>query len=270
MRGLMNKTAYEVSALTFFCGVGLFIIEGILAPVFWIFQEDLTEDIMKLEFFRNMVSSLLGSDIGANMGPGLLVSLPWAHPLVLSILWAHTITFCTRMPAGEIDRATIDVLFSLPVSRWKVYISETIVWLGAGLAVILFAVLGCVFGNLFVPAEGHPDWSRLGYVVLNLYCLYLTIGAITWLMSVLSDRRGRAVGAAFGILVALFLWNFLEQYWSFAEQTSFLNPRSYYKPMPILTDGVVPVLDVSMLIACAVPIWIAGGVVFSRRDICTV
>lgn len=270
MRGLLNKTFRETLALTVLCGAGLFVVESILAPVFWIFQEDLTEDIMKIEFVRNMVSSLLGSEVGASLGPGLLTSLPWAHPLVLSVLWAHAITFCTRMPAGEIDRATIDVLFGLPVSRWKVFIAETFVWLGTGLAVIASAVVGCAFGNLFVPPEGHPDWARLMYVIANLYALYVTIGAITFLMSVLSDRRGRAVGAAFGIIVVLFLWNFLEQYWSFAERTSFLNVRAHYKPMPILSQGVSPVQDVVVLLVTAVVVWAAAGIRFARRDICTV
>ena len=153
--GLIHKSFREVWAMTLLCGLGLFAFESAVAPIFWTYQEQFTEQIMEIELVRAILSSLVGAEVTDQAGPGMLVSLAWSHPLMLSILWAHVITFATRVPAGEIDRATVDVLFGLPVSRWTIYRSESVVWLGSGVVVIGLAALGSAFGNLFVPPEGR-------------------------------------------------------------------------------------------------------------------
>ena len=188
---------------------------------------------------------------------------------MLNAVWIVMVSVL-GVPAGDVVRATVGVSFGVPGSRWAIYGSESVVWLGSGATVIGLAALGCAFGNLFVPPEGRPDWGQLAQVLFNLYCLYLCVGALAFLLSALSGRRGRAVGAAFGMVLALFLWNFLTEYWSLLDRMAFLNVLSYYRPMLILNGNPVPAKDVLVLLGCAASLWIAGGVVLSRRDIYTV
>jgi ABC-2 type transport system permease protein len=197
-------------------------------------------------------------------------SIAWVHPVILAILWSHEITLCTRMPAGEVDRGTIDVLLGLPVSRWGVYLSESLVWIVAGLVVIGLGLLGSTFGYLTALSEARPPAGQTVVVVANLYCLYLAVGGLAFLISSLSDRRGRAVAAAFTVVVASFLLSFLAQYWEPAKSLSFLSMLHYYKPLLILREAAWPVTDMVTLAGCAAVLWLAGGVQFARRDICTV
>ena len=62
-----------------------------------------------------------------------------------------TILFCSRMPAGEVDVGTADVLLGLPVSRLSIYAAEALVWIAAGLLLI---GLGLATGSWFrsIPA----------------------------------------------------------------------------------------------------------------------
>ena len=126
MRGLLLKTWHEVWLMTLLFGLALLTVIALLTFVYPQFQEELIEIIDRLPFIRPMITSMLGSDVGDKLNAQNLQAILWVHPIVLTLLWAHAIVFCTRLPAGEIDRGTIDVLLGLPVSRRTVYYSEAI------------------------------------------------------------------------------------------------------------------------------------------------
>lgn len=211
-RGLLMKAIREVLPAVLLCGLGLAVFEGIVAYVFWMYQEQLTADLLEVEFIRNMIKSLVGGRFEGQLGPESLRSLAWVHPLVLALVFAHGITTASRVPAGEVDRGTADILFTWPVSRAAVFRVELGVCFASGVFVLGMALVGSYIGHQFVPAEDRPDPARLAIVIFNLYLLAMTVAGITFLLSTLSDRRGRAVGWAFGTMLACLLWNFLTQY----------------------------------------------------------
>lgn len=269
-RGLISKSVREVWSITVLCGLGVMVFEVLIACILRSFEPQLTDYWLEVEFIQVFVKALLGSEIGDSVGPGVWRSIAWVHPVILALLWAHEITLCTRVPAGEVDRGTIDVLFGLPVSRWRVYLCETLVWLVAGLAVIGMGLAGSVLGDLTTPSEARPAPGRVIIAAANLYCLYLAVGGLALLISSLSDRRGRAVAVAFGVVLASFLLSFLAQLWEPAKSLSFLSMLNYHQPLLILREAAWPVKDMVTLTACAAVLWLAGAVFFVRRDICTV
>ncbi len=269
-RGLVNKALGEVWFVTLLCGLAVMIFEGVVAYIFYAYQEQFSDTINQMEFVQKFFSSMVGTELSGKFSLGALSSLAWVHPLFLSILCAHEIIICSRVPAGEIDRGTADILLSLPVSRREIFLSETLVWLLSGAVVVLMGLAGSLAGQLTIPEEARSAIVSLVYILANLYCLYLVFGAMTLLFSALSDQRGRAVGTAFGVILTLFLWNFLAEYWGPAKDIGFLNVLTYYKPMPILAEGVLPLGNMAVLVSCAVSLWVAAGIIFSRRDVCTV
>src|SRR6185295_3827306 len=232
-RGLLVKALREVAITVLMCGIGLAAFEALLAYVFWTYQEELTEDLMQVEFIRNLIKSLVGGKLQGQLGPESLRSLAW----VLALVFAHGITTGSRVPAGEVDRGTADIMFTWPVSRINIFIVEFAVCFATGALVLAMGLAGSEFGHQFVPAEARPDPGRVAVVVANLYLLAMTVAGITFLLSTLTDRRGRAVGWAFGIVLTCLLWNFLAQYWNVAERGLFFNLLYYYQPLPILTQG---------------------------------
>ena len=68
-------------------------------------------------------------------------------------------------------------------------------------AILLAAALaGNELGGLALPSAERPQLARLLLVLLNLYCLYFAVGGLAWLVSSLSNRRGRAMTIVFLIL----------------------------------------------------------------------
>lgn len=270
MRGLLTKTLYEVWLPTLLFGCALFAVTALLTHVLPQIQEGLGGVVDQIPFVRSMLTALLGTELGEEITARTMQAFLWVHPVVLALVWAHEIAFCTRMPAGEIDRGTIDVLLSLPVSRRTVYICESIVWLVSGFLILVMGLLGHRFAAPAMPEAMRPELFRAVLVTANLYCVYVAVGGIAFLVSSLSNHRGGAMAIVFGIVLASFLLNFVAQFWEPARRIAFLGLVEYYQPAQILQSGTFPIGDGAVLLLVGGSTWILGGEVFARRSICTV
>lgn len=219
-------------------------------------------------FVRRFVNVLAGMDIQGTLTPTGLMSIGFAHPIVHIVLWSFTIAFTTRVLVGEIDRGTADLLLSLPLSRARVYATLSTLWLLAGVVLAAAPCAGTWFAQWYF-GRGPFDFPRLGMVSVNLFALYLAIGAASLMVSSMLSRRGPAIGLIFAVLEASFILNFLAAIWEPAKQIAFLGVLDYYRPLPIIVTGQWPVKNLVTLLAAAVVCWSAGLVVYARRDIRT-
>jgi ABC-2 type transport system permease protein len=269
-RGLFIKSLRELAPPTALLGVALFLVEMILQIVLPRVAEQARGQMMQMPFAQNIIKAMLGTDTLPEAGPGLFLSFPWVHPVVLALVWAHAIIGATRLPAGEVDRGTIDVLLGMPVSRWRLFITDTAAWAVCGLVILGLALAGNRVGGLTVAAEERAAISQVLIVLVNLMALYLAVGGLAWLLASLSDRRGKAMAAAFMAVLAMFLLNYLAQLWAPAERLGFLSVLRYYRPLHILNDGAWPWRDLAVLGVIAAALWGSAGIVFSRRDLSTI
>lgn len=266
-RGLIVKALRETWSATLLFGAALLVIETAMSFALPRFAAQLSEQWMQLKFLQGIIKAMVGADLAGGLGPEIFAAIPWVHPVVLAVVWAHAIVFCTRVPAGEVDRGTADVLYSLPVSRWELHLSETAAWVGSALVVLLLAIAGNALGNRMAGAVWNV--GRVGIVVVNLLAMYLVVGSFAWLMAAASDRRGRAMAVAFVVVVASFLLNYLAQFWTLLEHIAWMSLLRYYRPLVALKEGTWPVRDVLVLGVLAVGLWVAAGAVSARRDLTT-
>jgi len=270
MRGLLSKTVHETWVATLLFGCGLFAVMALLTYVVPQFHEGMSELFEHLPFVKTLLAAMLGTEVGDEINARTMQAVLWVHPMVLALAWAHAIVFCTRMPAGEIDRGTIDILLGLPAPRRAVYYSEVAVWLVAGLAVLLMGMLGHLLTASAIDVETRPSLTDVLRVMGNLYCVYVAVGGIALLFSSLSNHRGRAMGAAFALVVASFLLSFVSQFWAPAKTISFVSVLEYYRPAEILLNGAFPTRDAAALLSVGVASLALGGEIMARRSICTV
>jgi ABC-2 type transport system permease protein len=269
-RGLIIRAIREIWPVSLLLALVLMGVEALLAFVLPKFGAQFAQEWLQLDFARGIMQAMLGAEIAGRIGPQMFQAMAWVHPVVLALVWAHALLVCTRVPAGEVDRGTADVLLGLPVSRWEIFFSETAVWLLSGAVVLAIALFGNFLGSLSLPEAQRPQMLRLLIVISNLYCLYVAVGGLSWVMSATSDRRGKAMTAGFLILLVLFLLNYLAQFWSPLEHLVFLSPLHYHRPVAVLGSGAWPWKDLAVLLSAGVILWFAGGLIFSKRDLCTV
>jgi ABC-type transport system involved in multi-copper enzyme maturation permease subunit len=269
-RGMLLRGLRELLPTTLLLALVLMIIEVALGFILPKFGAQMTQEWLQMDFARGIMQAMVGAEIVGRMGTQMFHSMAWVHPVVLALIWAHAMISGTRVPAAEVDHGTVDVFLSLPVSRWEVFISETVVWLGCGVLVLSAGLAGNLLGGLSLPVALRPVPNRLFIVMVNLFCLYLAAGGLACLVSAFSDRRGRALTTIFVLLLFLFLLNYLAQFWHPLEKFAFLSPLHYHRPVNVLINGTWPWKDIGILAGAGAVLWLCGGIVFARRDLCTV
>jgi hypothetical protein len=268
-RGLLVRALRESWPTTLVLGLVLAAVEAALAFVLPRFGSQLPAQWLQMGMIRGLLQAMLGTRIAEQLGPEMFHSIAWVDPLPLALMWAHAMISCTRVPAGEVDRGTVDVILGLPISRWELFLSETLVWLGCAVLLLLAALTGNLLGSFGLPPDARPHIGRLLIVLLNVFCLYYSIGGLSWLASSLSERRGRALTAVFLIILSLFLLNYLAEFWQPLERIVFLSPLHYHRPVAIQVAGIWPWRDLLVLLGAGSVMWLAAGVVFARRDLAT-
>src|SRR5437868_12941651 len=127
-RGLIIRAFRELWPTTLVLGLVLLNVEAILAFVLPKFGAQMAQEWLQLDFARGIMQAMLGTEIADRIGPQMFQAMAWVHPVPLALAWAHALLCCTRVPAGEVERGTADILLGLPISRWELFFSETSVW----------------------------------------------------------------------------------------------------------------------------------------------
>lgn len=268
--GLLRKAIRESWAIIVFVAMGLFTIQIFFGRILPAFYGDVTNNLLALPFVRKVVAAAVGLEVSAEIGPATMVAMVWAHPVVLTLVWVLAIWAGTRVPAGEVDRGTIDVLLSWPVSRRQVFAAELVVAAVAGLAVVTMAFAGNAIGGWSMETSVVGTPGRRLWVAVNLWALYFVGFGASSLASSLSERRGRAAGLVVGFVIGSFVLSFLSAFSEPIRRVSFLSVLNYYRPLFILQDGVVPWRDIFVLAIAGLICWGVACVVFVRRDVRTV
>lgn len=265
--GLLRKAALELRWITLLFGGVLFAVEALLAFVVPQITDQFSSQLFQLRFVQGLLRAMLGTELTADAGPGVFLVICWVHPVVLSLAWAHVIVCTTRFPVGELDRGTLDVLLSLPVSRGQVLLAETLAWIGSSATVMALAVAGNLAGSQAAAPADRATPGQLVLVGINLLAVNLAVGGCGWLISAASQRHGKAILVLLGVVLVSFLLSYLGQFWAPARYAAPLSVLYYYQPLLVLRDGAWPWRDLVVLAAAFLLQWLAAYVVLRRRDL---
>lgn len=187
-----------------------------------------------------------------------------------SLMWviiaaAFAISISTAAFAGEIEKGTMELLLSQPLSR-RVIALTRMAYLKIGLALIIAAtMLPIVLGALLVDEE----ISLAGILALSLqgFLLFLSIAGLGFFFSALMSDRGRAVFITVGLLIFSYALDLLSQFSDFVDNFHFLSLFNYYDPYRYIHSADIAWGDLAVLLAVAVIADIAATAIFQRRDI---
>ena len=222
---------------------------------------------LELPLIRDLLRMVLGADLVGDLTPTTMATFGLAHPLVWVFAWTLLIAMGSGAIAGEVDRGTADLLLALPVSRAAVYVSVSAAAVLAALLIGVAPLCGLWLAVQVFPASGPLDFRHLWPLTPNLVALHVAVVALAMLVSSLVSRRGTAVGVVLAILLLSDLVNILTQFWEVLRPIRFLGFLHYYRPLPVVRSGQLPLGDITALLAIAAAAWTAGLWYFQRRDI---
>jgi ABC-type transport system involved in multi-copper enzyme maturation permease subunit len=266
---LWEKTLREAWLMLLIAALAILVFATLLSGVLPQFKEGISDLVVQVPFLRAIVSSSFGIDLTGGLTVSMILTVVWSHPVMLATTWAVGVVLGTRFPAGEIDRGTIDVLLGWPVSRRCVYLAESLMSLGVGVVLTLCLFAGYCLGLLNLAPADRPALGPIILVALNMVCVYAIVSALACVIGALSDRRGRAFGVIFGIIIVSYLLNFIAGIWEPAQAISFLSHMTYYKPPDIVRTGAIAPHHPIVLLSAALLMWTAGLEITARRSITT-
>lgn len=222
---------------------------------------------LKLEWVSRLINAMVGGELANALTPTGVSSFVFTHPFTWVLVVAYLLTVSTGVLSAEMDRGTIDLLATLPISRKRIYLTVSVAVLVMGLPILWTAWLGVLVGARLVGVDHLANMGRLAMVVVNFYAAYVCLAGFALAVSASSERRGVALVWCFLIIFYSFILNLLAAFWPVAQKVSFTGFLHYYAPLPIVLNGEWPVRNILVLLGVGFVTWMGGLVRFCRRDI---
>ncbi len=184
--------------------------------------------------------------------------------IFLMVVWP--ILAGSRMLRGEEDRASLDVLLSVPRSRVRVAVEKlAAMWTALLAMAVLIGILAYLGGLAFKADFTLVDALLFG---LNLALICAVFGAVALLVSQFTHERGPAAGWTAGLLLVLIVVDMVHRVIPNTDWISRLSPIYYYNLSKPLIAGYGASAG-AMLFLLALALILSGAAIwlFARRDI---
>ena len=184
--------------------------------------------------------------------------------IFLMVVWP--ILAGSRMLRGEEDRASLDVLLSVPRSRVRVAVEKlAAMWTALLAMAVLIGILAYLGGLAFKADFTLVDALLFG---LNLALICAVFGAVALLVSQFTHERGPSAGWTAGLLLVLTVVDVVHRVIPNTEWISRLSPIYYYNLSKPLIAGYGANAG-AMLFLAALALILSGAAIwlFARRDV---
>jgi ABC-2 type transport system permease protein len=229
----------------------------------------------KLNYIKNMppfLKAMIGSDIEQITSTTAIGSFAYMHPISLAMIFALAAVVPTGLLAGQIDRGTVELTLSAPISRKKYFCTTLVYSVLAGAVLVAAMVVGSWIGVWRTAPKLREPYhlAQIALCAANLYSIYLVAMGWSLFFGAIYALRGPAIGWAFALSMVSYLIHFLAEWWDVIQKISFIGPMYYFRPIKIVSGGYDPSHDMMILCVASLVFVVAGGIVFSRRDIAVV
>jgi ABC-2 type transport system permease protein len=193
----------------------------------------------------------------------------WNHPFVMLLVCAWAISRGSAAVAGEIERGTLDVTLSRPVTRFG-YLSTQVAWSFLGFVILALAlVLGNRAGGVYNPVSDPPSWMALTKPAANLAMVGLAVYGYSLLCASWDVVRWRPNLCAATLTIAGFVAGVVSSFptlsdWEWIGRFSVFKA---FNPVEVAVTGKGFARHAAGLGAVAATGVVAAFVVFQRRDL---
>lgn len=183
-------------------------------------------------------------------------------PLIMLFM---TVSFSCSAIAGEIEKTTMGLWLSSPVSRLKIYWSKYFAIL---IALVIFVVL-TVLAVLPMAGLYNIDVSSKHILLLSVVgsLFALSVIGVTFLVSSLFSEKSRVYAVVGGGLVIMYAINLLAALSDKFANLKYASFFYYYNSDTLLSGGSINYASLFVFGLTAIASVVAGAIIFKRRDI---
>jgi ABC-2 type transport system permease protein len=260
---LLRRLRFTLRALGVYCAA-IVLFEYLLVIVYGTLDAQNLGPV--LQMLPPGIQALLGNEVARLLTLEGFLAFIFVHPFVLVLMSTFPIAFASGALAGEVERRTIALVLTRPISRRQVAGSVAVTML-IGVAVMCVALGGGLILITRLRGLGPIDLTAFGWATASAAAAFWAVGGVTLLSSSAASEAGRAggVGAAFTLAsyVANYVGN-LAPDWKWLRRYSLF---AYWDPQGVVTRGGVLWPDVAVLLGVAALTIVLALVVFDRRDV---
>lgn len=198
-------------------------------------------------------------------GPREYVALGFYHPIYLGLGAAYAVSRAADALAGGIERGTVLLILTRPVSRTLLLLSEALA-LVLGLGMVMMAGLaGLLLGLATTDLGVALAWRPYVAAASVGWLLFAALGMMALLLAATQRRANSAAGVASACVLGSFVLDLLP--WTSTPPLAWLNPWHWYDPTRITTTGIEGSAVAVLLLLGATALLAAWKVWATRRVI---
>ncbi|MDY6776014.1 MAG: ABC transporter permease subunit [Halobacteria archaeon] len=181
--------------------------------------------------------------------------------LLLGVYFAYS---AASSVAGEVEKGSVDLLLSHPVSRSRVVVGKFVSVVPSIATVSFLTYIGVYLGVRAI--DETVDAADL-FVLHSVSVFYLSACAsLGLLFSVVFDEARKAQMAAIGGVFGMFLVETLTVNTDY-DWIGDLTFARYFDPGEILIAGEISTSDIGVLVASTVALVVVSAEIFERKDV---
>lgn len=182
-------------------------------------------------------------------------------PLMISLLM---ISYSGGAIAKEIDNRTMGLLFSLPISRLKLYLVRLAAGItGLTIFVVFSELLLWPLAQMFHYALPWGDAARVG--ILGFF-FGLTVLCLSLMISSMTSESGKVYGTMGGLLLVMYVLDIIASLEDKLANAKYFSLFHYFAPGDVINGGQLDLTALLIFTVVSIIAAIIGGAVFRRRD----
>ena len=167
--------------------------------------------------------------------------------------------------ASEVEKGTIEMLLSQPISRLKIFFGRYLAGLGTLIAFIFFSV----FSAAPILSAYHISYDFKIFTTMAIlgFMFGLAVFSLAMFFSSLSIERGRVYFLSGGILVLMYILNIVASLKESLSDLRYFSFFYYFNPSKALIYNQIDHWAYLVFLGVAVVATVLGALCFVKRDI---
>lgn len=189
-----------------------------------------------------------------------LFSFIW--PIMALIL---AISLASAAVAGEVEKGTIEILLSQPISRIKIFLGKYL----AAIFSLLGFVLIPIYSIIFFCALYDIPYIAKNYLSISIlsFLFGLSVLAISYFISSLISEKGRSSFLVGAVLIIMYVLNIISNLKENLSDLKYASLFYYYNAGDAIIEGKIDLLSFWVLFGVFIVFSVLALTVFVKRDV---
>ncbi len=219
-----------------------------------------------VDMLPDFIKAFMGGEVLQVGNIAGLIAIGYQDPFVLLLYMLYAVGVPTALLAGEVQRGTMELILSRHATKTHIYICAGLITVVGMYALVLIMFTGTVVATILYDFYQEVPLYFFFKIAIVGGMLASAVGGIA-LLAAACFRRGLAVSLTVAYLVVNYFISIIADWW---PRMKWLEPATIFNYVdgPAMFDKPGwPIGDICVLLSLLAVSTVAGGIIWSRRDL---